>query len=117
MASVELLNVHKRFAETPVERTEATLKAALSEVVDAQQEYFVRHTRYAASADDLPLRERSGVSVAVDSASELGYRASARAPALPTRICRVWYGGPGAPTGEEGMPRCEDAPRRAAGGR
>ena len=100
------LYARTRFAETPVQRREATLKASLREVVDAQQEYFIRHTHYARTMDSLPLPPRSGITIVVDSASELGWRATARAADLPARSCTVWYGAPEGRSGGEGVPVC-----------
>ncbi len=93
------LYARRRFAETTVERREATLKAVLREMVDAQHDFFVRHTRYAGSTDSLAIRPRSGITIVVDTASELGWRARAWADDLPARVCGIWYGAPEVPGG------------------
>jgi type II secretory pathway pseudopilin PulG len=111
------LYARRRFAETTVERREATLKAALREVVDEQQQYFVRHTHYAPKLDSLDVRPRAGIRITVDTASELGWRARAWTDDLPTRVCSVWYGAPEMPVGGEGVPRCADAPEERGGRR
>ena len=104
------LYARRKFAETPTERREATLKVALRDVVSAQEEYFIRHTRYASSVQQLEVRPRKGITVRVDTASELGWRARAWADDQPSRVCSVWSGAPEGPPGTEGVPRCAVAP-------
>jgi hypothetical protein len=109
-------------AQSPGAAWQATpasiLKAALRNLVAAQDQYRVSHQSYARSTDALRLEPGADVRVQILSANAHGWRAKATHRARPGRSCVVFVGqlgglelprtdGDGETAGEERVPLCD----------
>lgn len=92
-------------ARAEVRAYESAMKADLQNLLVAQEIYFAEHATYTADLSELDFTASAGVQVSIGSASDTGWRATARHVRTQV-VCRVGVG-PETPRGlTEGLPAC-----------